>query len=82
MGVFATLSALRTWLGITVSTALFALILAVVMVVLKYFVDYKKKEDFRFEVSENIPQCEHGFSGRPLNFEYSIPDCNQCGNDN
>lgn len=79
MGIFATVSALRTWLGITVSAALFALVLALVMIALKFIVDYQK-EGFHFEVSDNIPQCKTGFSGRPIDFEYTLPDCDQCAN--
>jgi hypothetical protein len=34
----------------------------------------KKKENFFFEVSKNLPRCRNGFIGKPTSFDFSTYD--------
>jgi len=69
--VFLILS--KTELGQVINATLFATILFIVLVLIKYL---PIKEPFFFEVSP-YKKCQKGFYGRPLTFEYDLPQCEE-----
>lgn len=69
--IFLVLS--KTELGMVINATLFAVILFSILVVIKYL---PIKEPFFFEVSP-YKKCEKGFYGRPLSFEYNLPECEE-----
>jgi hypothetical protein len=52
----------------------FALALLVISSAAKYYTD-KNKEQFFFEVSPYKKCSQKGFYGRPLSFDYTLPEC-------
>lgn len=60
------------------NAAVFALLLLATISAAKYYTD-KNKEQFFFEVSPYKKCAYKGFYGRPLSFDYSLPECEtQC----
>lgn len=72
MIVFAILSS--TKLGVIINTSIFTIILAGILIGAKLV---GEKEKFFFEVSPYKKCGQKGFYGRPLTFDYQLPDCSK-----
>lgn len=60
------------------STVLFAALLLVSISAARYYME-QNKEQFFFEVSPYKKCSQKGFYGRPLSFDYTLPECEtQC----
>jgi len=60
------------------NAAAFAVLLLAIISAAKYYTD-KNKEQFFFEVSPYKKCANKGFYGRPLSFDYTLPECEtQC----
>ena len=76
--LFVILSIRGSKFGVAMSTAIFTFVLTAILVAMKMTLQKSEKEEFFFKASPHKRCSNKGMIGRPLTFDYELPDCKTC----